>query len=198
MFPRMGSLPRTIGLVRISLTLDSLYGNAFCTPPSAFGNTGADLLCANFWLCLMLNKIYKLLIVDDSEDERMLLAMSFRRIPSCEIVASLPGGQAAIDYFSGINGFGDRHCFPLPDVMLLDFRMPCVSAPDVLAWLRTRAFPELRVIVLSHYFHDDDIRSSLNSGARLCLSKRLPSEDARAIADFCNAPMNQTARSAAR
>jgi len=139
----------------------------------------------------MLNKIYKLLIVDDSEDERILLAMSLRRFPSCEIVASLPGGQAAIDYFSGINGFGDRHRFPLPDVMLLDFRMPCVSAPDVLAWLRTRAFPELRVIVLSHSFHEQDMQISLTLGANLCLAKSEPIEDARAIATFCNDPITQ-------
>src|SRR5438046_8860105 len=85
---------------------------------------------------LMLTKIYKLLIVDDSEDERILLAMSFQRIPSCEVVAFLPGGQAAIDYLSGINAYDDRRRFPLPDVLLLDFRMPCVTALDVLGWLR--------------------------------------------------------------
>jgi len=140
----------------------------------------------------MLNKIYKLAIVDDSENERMLLAMSFRRLPSCKVVASLPGGQAAIDYLGGISGYEDRQRFPFPDVLLLDFRMPCVSAPDVLAWLRTRSFPELQVIVLSHSFRDDDIQTSLSLGARLCLTKGEPTKDARAIASFCNDSITQT------
>ena len=141
----------------------------------------------------MLNQIYKLLIVDDSEDERILLAMSFRRIPSCEVIASLPNGQAAIDYFEGTNGYEDRDRFPLPDVMLLDFRMPCVSALDVLAWLQTRAFSNLRVIVLSHSFHEQDMLMSLALGAHLCLAKREPAEDAWSIAAFCADSMTQSA-----
>ncbi len=145
----------------------------------------------------MLNKIYKLLIVDDSEDDRILLAMSLRRIPSCQVVASLPGGQAAIDYLSGISVYENRQRFPLPDVMLLDFRMPCVSALDVLAWLRTRAFPDLQVIVLSHSFHEQDMQMSLTLGARLCLAKREIAEDARSIASFCNDSMTQTPQYAA-
>ena len=139
----------------------------------------------------MLKRIYKILLVDDSEDERILIAMSLRRIPSCQVVASLPGGQAAIEYLSAINGYEDRQSFPLPDVMLLDFRMPCITALDVLAWMKPRSFPNLRVIVLSHSFRDDDIQTSLASGARLCLSKAEPFEDARAIANFCNEPITQ-------
>jgi len=142
----------------------------------------------------MVKNRHKLLIVDDSDDERMLLAMSLRHIPSCEVVASLPSGQSAIDYLSGLNGYEDRRRFPLPDVLLLDFRMPCVTGLDVLAWLKTRAFPNLRVIVLSHSFRDDDIQTTLNSGARLCLSKRELTQDARAIANFCNEPITQSTR----
>jgi len=133
----------------------------------------------------MLNKVYKLLIVDDSENDRILLRMSLRRFPSCAVVAALTGGQAAIDYFIGINGYGDRQRFPLPDVMLLDFRMPCITASDVLIWLRTRTFPNLQVIVLSHSFHEQDMQMSRDLGASLCLAKGEPVEDARAIARFC-------------
>ena len=133
----------------------------------------------------MLNKVYKLLIVDDSENDRVLLAMSLRRVPSCKVVASLPGGQAAIDYLDGTNGYDDRQQFPLPDVMLLDFRMPCITASDVLIWLRTRTFPSLQVIVLSHLFREQDMQMTRDLGASLCLAKGEPVEDARAIARFC-------------
>jgi len=133
----------------------------------------------------MLNKVYKLLIVDDSENDRVLLAMSLRRVPSCKVVASLMGGQAAIDYFSGINGYDDRQRFPLPDVVLLDFRMPCITASDVLIWLRMRTFPNLQVIVLSHLFREQDMQMTRDLGASLCLAKGEPVEDARAIARFC-------------
>ena len=127
---------------------------------------------------------YKLLIVDDSEDDRMLLKRSLGKILSCEVVASLPDGQAAIDYLQGINGYEDRQRFPVPDVMLLDFKMPRASGLDVLAWLKEQSFTDLRVIIASNSFKEGDIEKSLQLGARYCFVKGESSEDARVIEGF--------------
>lgn len=127
---------------------------------------------------------FKLLIVDDSEDECLLLKRSLRKIESCEVIGSLPDGQAAVDYLSGVNEYADRERFPLPDVLLLDFKMPRLNGLEVLAWLYERSFPGLRTIVLSNSFREGDIEKSLSMGARHCIEKAEPSQDAKTIEGF--------------
>ena len=102
-----------------------------------------------------------------------------------------------MDYVSGTSGYEDRQHFPFPDVMLLDFRMPCVGGLEVLAWLQMRSFPDLHVIVLSHSFAEEDMQRSLSLGAKLCLPKGEPTEDARSIAAFCKDSISETRRYAA-
>jgi CheY-like chemotaxis protein len=128
---------------------------------------------------------FKLVIVDDSEDERILLRRSLRHCPRCEVIASLPDGQAAIDYLSGANEYADRQRYPLPDVLLLDLKMPRLNGLEVLEWLKQQAFP-VQTIVLSNSFGEGDVEKSLRMGARHCLEKHEPSEDAKTIEGFLN------------
>jgi len=72
----------------------------------------------------MLKDKYRLLIVDDSEDDRFLLGHWLLRFSGSEIVASLEGGEYAMDYLSGQKGYSDRCLFPFPDVLVLDIDMP--------------------------------------------------------------------------
>src|SRR3954464_4141460 len=79
----------------------------------------------------------KLLIVDDSEDDRFFLERELKKaLPRCSIVGIVYDGEAAIDYLSGARRFADRSIFPLPDVIVLDLKMPRVNGYDVLRWLR--------------------------------------------------------------
>jgi DNA-binding NarL/FixJ family response regulator len=60
-----------------------------------------------------------------------------------------------------------------PDVTLLDLKLPDLSGIDVLMAIRAD-FPDARVIVLTTYQRDVEIRRALQAGARAYLLKSMP------------------------
>ncbi len=58
----------------------------------------------------------------------------------------------------------------LPDVALLDMRMPVMSGVDAATAIR-REFPRARMIALTTYGGDEDIRRALNAGVAAYLTK---------------------------
>ena len=73
----------------------------------------------------------------------------------------------ALDYFEGRGQFTDRDKFPLPDLLLPSIlNMPRVNGFEVLAWLQTRAFNHLTV-VLTDSMRSEDIKRALDLGADL-------------------------------
>jgi len=129
----------------------------------------------------MLKEIYKVLVVDDSEDERFLLRRSLQRIPDCEVVGMLSNGEAAIAYLKGTGVYQDRRTFPFPTVLLLDFNMRRMGGLEVLGWLQGEKFPDLCTIMVSNSFQDGDVEKSLLMGANHCLEKADPIDDAAMI-----------------
>ncbi len=112
-----------------------------------------------------LQRVYRVLLVDDSEDDRLLLCMRLRHHQRLQIIAELSDGRQAIAYLSGEGPYGNREMYPLPDLMLLDLKMPHVTGYEVLEWLQTESFPDLRVLVLSGSFLPEDIAKTLDLGA---------------------------------
>jgi len=68
-----------------------------------------------------------------------------------------------------------------PDVTLMDLRLPDISGIDALIAIRAE-FPEARIVMLTTFEGDAEIRRALTAGARGYLSKNMPpSELAQAI-----------------
>ncbi|HET6975927.1 MAG TPA: response regulator transcription factor [Pyrinomonadaceae bacterium] len=61
----------------------------------------------------------------------------------------------------------------LPDVTLLDLRLPDISGIDVLIAIRSQ-FPEARIIMLTTFEGDVEIQRALQAGARGYLLKNMP------------------------
>jgi CheY-like chemotaxis protein len=65
-------------------------------------------------------------------------------------------GEEAIEYLKGEGRYANRAEYPLPDLMLLDLKMPGMSGFEVLQWVRKQpGLSLLRIIVLTT---SDDIR----------------------------------------
>ena len=104
--------------------------------------------------------------VDDHPLLREGIAAIINNQPDMQMVAQAANGSEAIQLFR-------QH---QPDVTLLDLRLPDMSGIDVLIALRSE-FPEARVIMLTTFEGDVDIRRSLEAGARGYMLKNMPPKE---------------------
>jgi len=104
--------------------------------------------------------------VDDHPLLREGLAAIIGNQPDMLLVAQAATGGEAIRVFK-------QH---MPDVTLMDLRLPDMSGIDALMSIRAD-FPEARVIMLTTFEGDVDIRRSLEAGARGYMLKNTPPKE---------------------
>jgi len=104
--------------------------------------------------------------VDDHPLLREGIAAIIDNQPDMQMVAQAATGSEAIQMFR-------QH---VPDVTLLDLRLPDMSGIDVLIAIRSE-FPEARVVMLTTFEGDVDIRRALEAGARGYVLKNMPPKD---------------------
>ena len=105
----------------------------------------------------------RVLSVDDHALIREGLAMMINHQPDMTVVSQASSGLEAIQQYR-------EH---RPDVTLMDLRMPGLSGIDALVAIRAE-FPEARVIILTTFDGDADIRRALDAGACAFLLKSAP------------------------
>jgi CheY-like chemotaxis protein len=108
---------------------------------------------------------FRVLLADDSEDDRFLIGRAFRRSPDFDLVHEVDTGDQVIDYLSGAGEYADRAMYPLPDLLLLDLKMPRTDGFDVLQWLNGSKVKPPRVVVFSSSPLPRDVRRALELGA---------------------------------
>jgi DNA-binding NarL/FixJ family response regulator len=97
----------------------------------------------------------RILIADDHYIVRMGLVALVSTEPDMEVIAEAAGGNEALELFA-------RH---LPDLLLLDLRMPDKNGIQTILEIRDQ-FPEARILVLSAFDGDEDIYRALHAGAQ--------------------------------
>jgi DNA-binding NarL/FixJ family response regulator len=116
-------------------------------------------------------KPIRILIAEDHIIARAGVQAIVNAQPDMIIVAEAGNGEQALALYR-------KH---RPDVVLMDMRMPVMNGFEALSVLR-RQFPEARVVALSTFGGDEDIRRALNAGAQAYLTKDvLPDELIAAI-----------------
>jgi CheY-like chemotaxis protein len=130
---------------------------------------------------LMAKDTYSVLLVDDSDDDRLFVRRAFRKTPGFQVVGELCDGEAAIAYLAGEGEFGNRERFPYPDLLLLDLKMPKKTGHEVLEWFRAQSLAKLRIVVLSGSFLPEDISRSQKLGADAYFKKEALEEEQQAI-----------------
>jgi CheY-like chemotaxis protein len=126
--------------------------------------------------------IYHVLIADDSEADRLLIKSALRHATCLKIVAEVADGADVIAYLGGQAAFCDRQKFPLPDLLLLDLKMPLKDGFEVLEWLSFQPFKtDLTVVVLTDSMHPGHIKRALDLGADLFQVKPRASSDRAAM-----------------
>jgi CheY-like chemotaxis protein len=111
--------------------------------------------------------VYHVLVADDSTDDRFLLQSAMRRVTRLRICAEVADGSEVIAYLKGLNAYADRQRYPMPDLLLLDLKMPQMDGFEVLEWMRSQSFPGLTVVVVTDSMQAEHIKRALDLGADL-------------------------------
>ena len=81
-------------------------------------------------------------------------------------------GEQAIAYLAGQGAFANRDEYPLPDLLLLDLKMPRKSGFEVLEWLQNQpTLATIRTVVLTTSEDIYEINRAYRSGASSFLTK---------------------------
>src|SRR6201996_1186078 len=110
-----------------------------------------------------LTGLIRLLCVDDHPLMREGISAVIRNAPDMCLVAEAVNGQEAIECFREFR----------PDITLMDLRLPDMSGIEVLRAIR-REFKEARIIMLTTFDGDFDIRRAFEAGALGYLLKNMP------------------------
>jgi len=112
------------------------------------------------------------LLVDDDVDTIRLIRMSLIQAGFINKVLEARDGQEAREYLLGQGKFSNRMQYPLPQVILLDLKMPRINGLEFLCWLRSwppgRLIP---VIVMTTSVLAADLSAAYNAGANSYLVK---------------------------
>lgn len=108
----------------------------------------------------------RILSVDDHPLLREGIAININNQPDMEIVAEAASAGEALQRFH-------EH---RPDITLMDLRLPDMSGIDALIAIRAE-FPDARIIMLTTFEGDADIRRSLEAGACGYMLKNMPPEE---------------------
>jgi DNA-binding NarL/FixJ family response regulator len=107
-----------------------------------------------------MTKLTRILLVEDHFLARMALTSVLSMQPGLQVVGQAVDGEQGITMYREL----------LPDIVLLDLRLPRISGFEVLAKIR-KEFPHARCIVLSSYQGSEDIYRALRAGALGYLTK---------------------------
>lgn len=97
---------------------------------------------------------FKILVVDDHFVVRAGLRDILQHEPDLLVVGEASNGHEAVEAYSRL----------LPDVTVLDLRMPVCGGVKAIRLIRAK-YPDARILVLSSFDGDEDIHSAFSAGA---------------------------------
>ncbi len=113
-----------------------------------------------------------ILVVEDLENDVILIRTAFERAGVTNPVFVVRDGEEAQAYLEGVGKYSHRDEYPLPDLMLLDIKMPKVDGFELLKWIRANDnFRALRVVVLTASDMIYDVNKAYELGANSFLVK---------------------------
>jgi CheY-like chemotaxis protein len=126
----------------------------------------------------------RILIAEDDPGDAFLLERAFSKSGFTFSLTFVHDGQEAIDYLSGIGRFADRTKYPIPDLLMLDLKMPRMDGFEVLQWLRHQpGLSRMLVIVLTSSDQTRDVNRAYELGANSYLVKPIELRDLENLAN---------------
>ena len=113
-----------------------------------------------------------ILLVEDNPMDVELIIDAFKEARLGNKIQVAGGGEEALEFLFGEGAYTDRIKYPLPDIVLLDLKMPGVDGHEVLRRVKgTDKLKRLPVIILTSSRDEGDRAMSYDNGANSYLVK---------------------------
>ena len=113
-----------------------------------------------------------ILLAEDDTRDAELFQHAIHRAHVPLLIRHVCDGQEAIDYLRGVGPYADRSLYPLPDVLVLDLKMPRLDGLRVLDWLREHPdCSQLPTLMLSGSGLAQDVQEAYRRGVRTYFAK---------------------------
>jgi len=111
-------------------------------------------------------------VAEDDPTDAYFFQRAFKRAGLPVVLHFVRDGQEVIDYLQGEGQFADRTLHPLPQLLLLDLKMPRLDGFDVLEWVRRQPrFVRVQVVIFSSSDEAKDINRAYGLGANWYIVK---------------------------
>jgi len=119
-----------------------------------------------------------ILLVEDNPDDEMLTIRAFRKNNITNEVIVARDGVEALDYLFGAGKYAGRDTTDLPQVVLLDLKLPKMDGLEVLRRIRADERTHyLPVVILTSSKEDQDLISGYRLGANSYVRKPVNFEE---------------------
>src|SRR3989339_882149 len=118
-----------------------------------------------------MNKKY-ILLVEDNPDDQTLTVRALKKANILNEIVVANNGEEALDYLFGTGVYADRDLSIMPEVILLDLRMPKIDGLEVLKRVRANERTKfLPVVILTSSKEERDLVESYKLGANSYIQK---------------------------
>jgi CheY-like chemotaxis protein len=125
-----------------------------------------------------------ILLVEDNSDHAELIMRCFEEHKIANKVYHLTDGEAAMNYLGGKNVYSDRNIYPMPNLILLDLRLPKIDGLQVLMNIRnTDYMKNIPVVILTSSENEKDIFSAYSNHVNSYLVKPVDYEKFNRLMD---------------
>jgi CheY-like chemotaxis protein len=113
-----------------------------------------------------------ILLVEDNRMDVELLMDAFHEAHLGNTIHHAPDGCAALDYLFGRGEYADRARYPLPDIILLDLKLPGIDGFEVLRQVKNApGLKRLPIVILTSSKEEGDRALGYDMGANSYLVK---------------------------
>jgi CheY-like chemotaxis protein len=125
----------------------------------------------------METKPFSVLLVEDDDNDVILVKHTLKKARIQNPLQVVSDGEEAVEYLKGDGKYEDRDCWPLPELIVMDIKMPRLSGFDVLEWLKGNGGPLRRIpiVIVSSSDNPDDINRAYELGANAYMVKPMDS-----------------------
>jgi two-component system, response regulator len=119
-----------------------------------------------------------ILLVEDNPDDEQLTIMGFRENQIANDIVVARDGVEALDFFECRNRFEGRSSTDLPQVVILDLKLPKIDGIEVLKAIRSNEKTKyLPVVILTSSKEEKDLVESYQLGVNAYVQKPIDFEE---------------------